>query len=123
MTEISVTLPWPPKELSPNDGSHWAVKAPFKKALRRDCWLLTLAEYQKAKKSGLRIDPDRPVTLSVLFVRPDRRHHDKDNLMARSKALFDGIADGLGVNDRIFRFDPPEISEDIGGMVKVEIRQ
>ena len=121
--ELSLTLPWPPTKLSPNDSSHWAKKAPIRRALRRDSALLTLAAYQQAKKNGARIDPDRPVTLSVLFVRPDRRHHDRDNLIARSKALFDGIADALGINDRMFRFSQPEISEDIGGMVKVEIRQ
>lgn len=121
--ELSLTLPWPPRSLSPNHRAHWAAKAKAAKAYRSQCGLLTLAEYQKAKKNGARIDPDRPVTLSVLFVRPDRRHHDRDNLIARSKALFDGIADALGINDRMFRFSQPEISEDIGGMVKVEIRQ
>ncbi len=121
--ELSLTLPWPPRSLSPNHRAHWAAKAKAAKAYRSQCGLLTLAEYQKAKKSGLRIDPDRPVRLHLLFVPPNRRAYDRDNLVSWCKAAFDGMADALVVNDRMFRLDSIEVSEELGGMVKVEIRQ
>ncbi len=121
--ELSLTLPWPPRDLSPNHRVHWAAKAKAAKAYRSQCWLLTLAEYRKAKKSGLRIDPDRAVRLHLLFVPPNRRAYDRDNLVSWCKQLFDGIADALVVNDRMFRLDSIEVSEELGGMVKVEIRQ
>ena len=121
--ELSLTLPWPPRSLSPNHRAHWAAKAKAAKAYRSQCGLLTLAEYQKAKKNGLRIDPDHAVRLHLLFVPPNRRAYDRDNLVSWCKQLFDGIADALVVNDRMFRLDSIEVSEELGGMVKVEIRQ
>lgn len=43
-----------------------------------------------------------PMSLSLLFVAPDRRRYDRDNLIARMKAAIDGIADGLGIDDNLF---------------------
>ena len=121
--ELSLTLPWPPRSLSPNHRAHWAAKAKAAKAYRSQCGLLTLAEYQKAKKNGLRIDPGRPVMLHLLFVPPHRRAYDVDNLVAHIKNGIDGMADGLGVNDRMFRLFRVVLEKELGGMVKVEIRQ
>lgn len=121
--ELSLTLPWPPRSLSPNHRAHWAAKANAAKAYRSQCGLLTLAAYQQAKKNGARIDPDHAVRLHLLFVPPNRRAYDRDNLVSWCKAAFDGMADALVVNDRMFRLDSIELSEELGGMVKVEIRQ
>ena len=43
-----------------------------------------------------------------------------DNMLASIKSGLDGISDALQVNDKQFRLTL-EVSEDIGGMVKVEV--
>lgn len=41
--------------------------------------------------------------MELLFIPPDNRPRDIDNLLASCKELIDGIAQGLGVNDKQFR--------------------
>ena len=112
MSEI--ILPWPPTVLSPNDSSHWAKKAKVKKQYRTEAWAIT-------KAANIRVNPDNPIQLDITFVRPSRRSYDQDNLIARMKSGFDGIADGLGVNDKLFRLGNITITDHIGGMVKITI--
>ncbi len=112
----TVVFPWPPKELNPNARLHWAVLARAKKAYRNACWIL-------AKKAGMSADTlgdAKAASVHLAFYRPDKRGRDADNLIASMKAGLDGLADALKVNDNIFRitFD---ISDDIGGMVKVTV--
>lgn len=109
---MEVTLPWPPKELSPNQRLHWSKKAKAAKAYRRACYVLTL-------EAGLRgVDWEGDIHLWVDYFPPDRRARDQDNMIAASKTLFDGIADALGVNDKRFRLHP-YVKDQIGGYVKV----
>ena len=37
MLTLTLTLPWPPKELSPNARQHWSKLAKAKKAYRDAC--------------------------------------------------------------------------------------
>lgn len=97
---IVIDLPWPPKELSPNQRLHWAKLATVKRKYRSDCNLLTLAAC-KQKLAGRH-------HLALTFFPPDRRARDRDNLLASMKAGLDGVADALGINDR--EFDPITIS-------------
>ena len=108
-----VTLPWPPKELSPNARLHWTKTAPIKKAYRLDCFLL-------AKQAKLRADWEGDIVLWLDFYPPNRRHRDDDNLVAAFKAGRDGLADALGVDDKRFRV-LPFVRDEIGGMVKVRL--
>ena len=111
-----ITLPWPPKELSPNARCHWRKSAPIRAKYRQDCYLM-------AKASGLQApDGDGQILWVVEFIRPDRRHYDDDNLLGRIKALRDGVADALGVNDRRF-VTQFSISDEVvkGGAVRVSI--
>jgi crossover junction endodeoxyribonuclease RusA len=113
VTEI--TLPWPPKELSPNARVHWAKLAATKKAYRIECGWQT-------KSQGAELTAtDRPMRLEVVFHKPNRRDMDRDNLLARMKSGLDGVCDALGVNDRLF--DPITISvaDTVGGFVKLRI--
>lgn len=111
---ITVTLPWPPKELSPNARLHWAQKTKHTKAYRKACWAQALA-------CGIRRNAAHPVPvqMTVEFIPPDRRSYDKDNLIGRMKAGFDGLADAMGVDDKHFEQTFLPVSKDIGGMVKV----
>lgn len=112
----TVVFPWPPKELNPNARMHHMALHRAKKAYRNACWIL-------AKKAGMSADTlgdAKAASVHLAFYRPDKRGRDGDNLIASMKAGLDGLADALKVNDNIFRitFD---ISDDIGGMVKVTV--
>ncbi len=108
----AITLPWPPKGLSPNDRPRWKDKARAARKYREAAWALTLA----AKISV----PD-PADLHLVFTfhPPSRRSRDEDNAKACMKAAQDGIADALKADDKSFtsdgRLGPPVK----GGAVRV----
>lgn len=107
----TVVLPWPPAELNPNKRIHWAVKAKAAKAYRAACYLLT-------KQSKVSIGWTGDVHAWIDFYPPDRRERDDDNMIGAFKAGRDGMAEALGVNDKLFRIHP-YVKGEIGGMVKV----
>jgi crossover junction endodeoxyribonuclease RusA len=109
-----VTFPWPPKELSPNQKSHWAKKAKFAKQYRLTCWAL-------AKEAKLETSKEGKVYLEITFFPPDKRHRDADNMVASIKAGLDGLADALQVNDRMF-LPTFKFTDEVAGMVKIEIK-
>lgn len=108
----TLSLPWPPKELSPNAKrrKHWRVYQPFAKRYRADCFWLTKA----ARIRGSAI-------LSVTFYPPDRRKRDDDGMIGAFKAGRDGIADALGCDDHAFRPSYHFADPVKGGRVVVEI--
>lgn len=110
---MNIVLPWPPKALSPNARQHWAALANAKRAYRRACaW--------QAAEQGVRHTPAEKIAMSLVFVPPDRRRRDWDNLIASMKAGLDGLADVLGVDDSRFRITS-ELAEGPGGFVRVGI--
>lgn len=112
---IELTLPWPPKELSPNARLHWAKLAKVKKAYREACaWT--------AMEQGLRKVATRKLHLSLVFYPPTRRAYDLDNALARMKAGLDGLADVMQLDDKHWGLSIAK-SEEIGGFVKVKIEE
>lgn len=110
---MTVTLPWPPAVLSPNARAHWAARSRAAKSYRHACAVLT-------RQAKLAAPADGRVHLTLEFVPPDRRHRDRDNMLASIKSGLDGLADALGVDDR--RFDLTiRVADTIGGMVRVSI--
>ena len=113
---MQITLPWPPRVLSPNMRGHWATKARFAKRYRQECYL-------RAQALGARPLQEEPETLRIriVFMPPDRRSRDLDNLLASMKHGLDGLAQALGVDDRIFRpsIDVGEIVPD--GAVRIHV--
>jgi crossover junction endodeoxyribonuclease RusA len=105
-TSYSFDLPFPSPDLSPNARLHWAAKAKAVRIARKQAWALTLA-------AGAKSLPWRGVHLVMTFCPPDRRHYDRDNLIARMKAAQDGIADAIGIDDARF-----VASYAIGGIIK-----
>src|SRR4051812_11373764 len=100
---MELRLPWPPKELSQNARVHWSVKARATKSYRKAAWALALAAKLKAPTEG-------KIYVQCVFQPPKNwSHGDEDNLLARMKAGFDGIADALKVNDSRFHIHPPSI--------------
>lgn len=105
---MKIILPWPPSILSPNYVAHWAAKSKAKKKYKSDCYFS--AKYHPAPifRDG------ENIPLKLIFHPPNKRRHDADNLLARSKHLIDGLALAWGVND--LRFRP--ITIDFGDIVK-----
>lgn len=108
-----LVFPWPPKELSPNVRTHWAVHYRAKKKYRKQCediardYVLPEAERYK---------------INMVFYTKTKRKPDKDNLVAMMKAGIDGIADALGVDDGRFDYGEPEFGKPVkGGAVVIEI--
>lgn len=110
---MTVVLPWPPSILSPNSRQHWAQKARATKTYRHACWALT-------KQANIRTIPAGRVSVLLEFVPPDRRHRDRDNMLAAMKSGLDGLADALGINDNRFELTI-RVADEIGGFVRVTL--
>jgi len=128
MTEL--TLPWPPKELSPNARGHWSKRAEAAKAYKQVCWVMAMEAGLElpvvmATSSMADIAFGKPPSppryhLWIDFYPPDRRSRDDDNMIASFKAGRDGLALALGIDDKRF-VTHPFVSDQIGGFVKVRI--
>lgn len=91
-------LPWPVKALSPNARVHWGVYAKAAKSARKGAFLM-----MRQVHPLLKVPDNMVVDLEFVFVPPDRRRYDDDNLVHRMKSARDGIADFLQVDDARFR--------------------
>lgn len=108
-----ITLPWPPKELSPNARVHRMIKAKYAKSYRETCWAL-------AKKCRPQL-PDGKIHLAITFYPPNRQRRDLDNLLASIKAGIDGVSQAWQIDDEVFRPITIDVADSIGGMVKIAI--
>lgn len=91
-------LPYPDKSLNPNrkTGRHWAVTKKAKDAA------FEIAYYEaKQAFAGVNV-PEKPMSLTITYVRKDKRMVDLDNLLSASKSVVDGIAQGMKANDKYF---------------------
>lgn len=81
---------------------------------RAKCSLLTREQHLDEVEYGMEYD------LILRFVPPDRRHYDRDNLIARMKSGLDGMCDALGIDDIQFMSVTASLSKDsFGGFVQV----
>lgn len=105
-----VVLPWPDRKLNPNysKGRHWTSTTDERKRARAAARLLTL---NVLLDNGWEA-PSGEVALRIVFMAPDRRHRDRDNLLSALKPSLDGVADAMGVNDS--QFNPITISREFG---------
>lgn len=94
---VTISLPWPPKELSPNARLHWRALDRAKKSYKAACIATLLDQPCPAMEPGR-------IPLAVVFHPPDRRRRDKDNAYYSAKYAFDMLARHLGVDD--YEFDP-----------------
>jgi len=106
------TLPWPPVKLHPNSAPRnlaagWAAK----KRYRADCDEITRSQLGR----GPRPPAGSWVAVQAIFRPPDGRHRDLQNLVAATKHCIDGVSDGIGVNDRLFRPWTVDFGEPIPG--------
>lgn len=111
---LNLTLPWPPKGLSPNARNHWATTAKLKKAYRKACALTAM------EQGARRLSADR-LQVHLHFVPPNRRARDWDNLIASMKSGLDGLVDVIQVDDSRWKLSFDVAEGVVGGMVKVRI--
>lgn len=69
----------------------------------------------------MQVIPEQSLSLRVTFYPPDRRHRDDDGMIGAFKHYRDGIADGLGIDDRHFRPEYVIAEPQAPGRVEVEI--
>lgn len=113
-----IELPWPDSKLSPNARQHWAVTAKVKKVARHEACLLTKAQMPFKQRKAI-AEGDGRIPVQITFYPPDNRRRDDDNMVGSFKALRDGIADALGVDDR--RFRPHYFFEDAQKPGRIEV--
>jgi crossover junction endodeoxyribonuclease RusA len=119
---MSITLPWPPRDLHPNSRPHHMAKAKATKIYRDQAYWLT-------RKDGPQFLPDhmleasRPILLDITFYPPDRRRRDLDGMLSSVKAGLDGLADALTVNDQRFEFRLRRAEPEKPGKVIISIME
>lgn len=113
---VVVSLPFPDKALWPNGRAHWAAKS--RAVAKHREWARLAALAAGVKKA----DPGSRVSLAVT-VRPKTRHPiDADNASASLKSYVDGLADTLGVNDRLFDLPTITFGEPVkGGLLNLTL--
>ena len=98
LERLVIELGWPDRRLSPNARVFWATRSRLVKRFRRDAAYVTAS----VKPPVLCIVPGERIYYQLAYAPPDRRQRDEDNLEASLKSYRDGIADSLGVNDKLF---------------------
>ena len=114
---MTICLPWPSKDLSPNARVHYRTKAAATKAYREQAYWLTRERFPFIHQ----FPSDGPIRLRFDFHPPDKRKRDLDNMLASCKAAIDGIADALEVNDQRFGFWLSREAPVKGGKIIVSI--
>jgi crossover junction endodeoxyribonuclease RusA len=109
MDEITITLPLPPKELSPNARVHWAKKAGTTKKARALAW----GEARALGWPNRKLLPWLRAQTQAVFYFPTERDRDQDNAAASLKPYWDGIADaGVVLSDAGLVHLPPRLLVD-----------
>jgi len=103
MSTITITLPLPPRVLSPNSRAHWAKVAKAKAKYRADARVMTIHAMYMKRNHGKRTNIFRNLLNAsehTTFYFAQNRRRDRDNFSAMLKAARDGIVDaGLLADD------------------------
>lgn len=110
-----IELPWPPRQLMPNfkRANHWSKYRKQEKAAGMLGFGLTAEQCGLRSMAGASGDIEIRIT-AVPPMRPGPLP-DEDNFKGALKHYLDGIARGLGVNDRQFRFERIKWEPKAGG--------
>lgn len=116
---IEITLPWPSSALRPNAASpgNWRKKATAAKAYKAHC--LAICRYLGLRK----VDGDVRPHLTIVFMPPDRRRRDLDNLLAQFKHGIDAISETLEIDDYLFSYSIRRGQPVPSGRVEVTITE
>jgi len=115
---IQVDLPYPHGALWPNGRAHHFGVAREKKKHR--AWAHNATMAASGWQGWQNVPGPIPVHL-VVSRKAAGPHPDKDNTVAAAKAYLDGIADRLGINDRLFAAPTVEFIAPITGRFVIQI--
>ena len=111
MNPITITIPIPPPELSPNSRAHWAARAREKAMQRMDARHACLDAINRQRLPV----PFAAVTVQPVFFYSTSRRRDRDNAGAMLKAAYDGLVDaGLLADDETLTPLAAELRADKG---------
>jgi crossover junction endodeoxyribonuclease RusA len=109
-----VVLAWPPRACQPNTRVHPHTRTTARRLQRGEAAATAL------------LSPDLPDDIvlqgELLFVPPDRRRRDLDNLIASMKGALDGVFDEQGRDDRELRVITGYLAEPDRADSRVELR-
>lgn len=111
---LVVLLAWPKRILWPNGRAHWGQKHREVSRYRDDARLLTLVELGGRAwpaSAGVRVALEFRPPVATRAGRRNTATPDIDNAVAAVKSGLDGIADALGVNDRTFQLERPQLGD------------
>ncbi len=120
---ITITLPPPPPELSPNARCGWRAKAAAVQTYRHDCKIEALKQFGE-QTGGLRplhIKPETPVNVTLTFVLKGERRRDIDNLLASFKSGIDGLVDSHLLYDDDVKSWAPSLKYEKGPKAGVRV--
>lgn len=110
-----IDLPYPAKALWPNGRSHHMAKARELRKHRQWAALATLEALGRAPGFS-------PAAITIhVHAKRSGSLPDKDNVIAASKSLLDGIADALKINDRDFPAPKVEFAPIRDGRFVIEL--
>ena len=123
MRELRLLFEQPPLEVGPNGRLHWAKKARVVKGLRVRAKLVTLAVVHAYPE----FEGFRPSWYDIEWFYTYGVEPDEDGIIGRCKALLDGIADALKVNDRTWHVGrvmrtKVGANDALGGKVEIRLR-
>lgn len=105
---LKITLPIPPRDLSPNSRAHWRKKAADTKAYKETAYLVTREKFSEEFREANWSDAE----LVMTFYFKTKHRRDRDNCIAWMKAGIDGIAKGMEIDDAGFHYHSPAIEHD-----------
>lgn len=107
---ISITLPGHPLGPNRTRRMHWAAVAKERATWRTDAWCMAVNAANSPH--GLPALPYERASIHLIFRYRRRARRDRDNLIASSKALIDGLVGVLIVDDDSDHLDSPTVSID-----------
>ena len=108
-----ILLGWPSSRLSGHNSGSWRGKSAMVAKWRSDARLATLAAGYRTWPHDRHYDSD--IQAVVTFYPPPGDRSDRLNLPTRLKPVWDGIAEALGVDDRLFTFPRYQMGEHVKG--------
>lgn len=111
---LILELPWPSRDLHPNSRVHWAKRARAAKQAREEAgW--------SARAAGFRRIDANAVSVTAIFIPPDKRRRDSDGMLSNIKSYLDGISDVIGVDDSLWNIAIRREAPRKHGAVRIEI--
>ena len=94
---ITIELPWPSSDLSPNARVHWTVRDKATEQAKHDAYYLALHEIDL--KEVCKLWDGKNLRATWTFHPPNLSHFDEDGIKSRCKPYQDGVCMALGVDD------------------------